>query len=35
MNDSERFALAVTQITGKRLTYAEFTGKVVQKPETN
>jgi transposase-like protein len=35
MNDSERFALAVTQITGKRLTYAELTGKVGQKPETN
>jgi transposase-like protein len=31
MNDSERFALAVSQITGKRLTYAELTGKVEQK----
>jgi hypothetical protein len=27
MNDSERFALAVSQITGKRLTYAELTGQ--------
>jgi transposase-like protein len=35
MNDSERFGLAVSQITGKRLTYAELTGKVGQKPETN
>jgi hypothetical protein len=35
MNDSERFALAVTQVTGKRLAYAELTGKVGQKPETN
>ena len=31
MDDSERFALAVSQITGKRLTYAELTGKVEQK----
>src|SRR5260370_24063674 len=28
-NDAERFSLAVSQITGKRLTYAELTGKVV------
>jgi len=35
MNDSERFALAVSRITGKRLTYAELTGKVEEKqPET-
>jgi hypothetical protein len=27
MNDAERFSLAVSQITGKRLTYAELTGK--------
>ena len=27
LNDSDRFALAVTQIVGKRLTYAELTGK--------
>jgi hypothetical protein len=26
-NDSERFALAMSQIAGKRLTYAELTGK--------
>jgi transposase-like protein len=28
MNDVDRFMLAVSQITGKRLTYAELTGKV-------
>jgi transposase-like protein len=28
MNDFNRFALAVSQIVGKRLTYAEVTGKV-------
>jgi transposase-like protein len=28
MNDSDRFNLAVSQIVGKRLTYAEVTGKV-------
>lgn len=28
LNDSDRFALAVSQIVGKRLTYAELTGKV-------
>jgi len=27
MNDSQRFALAMTQIGGKRLTYSELTGK--------
>jgi transposase-like protein len=27
MNDSQRFALAMSQIGGKRLTYAELTGK--------
>ena len=27
LTDSDRFALAVTQIVGKRLTYAELTGK--------
>lgn len=27
MNDSDRFHLAVSQIVGKRLTYAEVTGK--------
>jgi len=28
MSDSDRFSLAVSQIAGKRLTYAEVTGKV-------
>ncbi len=28
MTDADRFALAVSQISGKRLTYAELTGKV-------
>ncbi len=28
LNDADRFALAVSQIQGKRLTYAELTGKV-------
>jgi transposase-like protein len=28
MSDADRFALAVSQISGKRLTYAELTGKV-------
>jgi len=27
MNDSDRFNLAVSRIVGKRLTYAEVTGK--------
>jgi transposase-like protein len=27
LNDSDRFAVAVSQIVGKRLTYAELTGK--------
>ena len=27
MTDADRFALAVSQISGKRLTYAELTGK--------
>ena len=35
MNDAERFGLAVSQITGKRLTYAELTGKVGEKPAVN
>lgn len=34
LNDADRFALAVTQIVGKRLTYAELTGKELKKPET-
>jgi transposase-like protein len=28
LNDADRFALAVSQVSGKRLTYAELTGKV-------
>lgn len=28
LNDADRFALAVSQVAGKRLTYAELTGKV-------
>jgi hypothetical protein len=28
LNDADRFTLAVSQIQGKRLTYAELTGKV-------
>jgi len=28
MNDADRFDLAVSQVLGKRLTYAEVTGKV-------
>jgi hypothetical protein len=30
LTDADRFALAVSQISGKRLTYAELTGKVEQ-----
>jgi hypothetical protein len=33
MNDSERFDLAIRQIVGKRLTYAELTGKVEETAE--
>jgi transposase-like protein len=33
MNDSDRFDLAVRQIVGKRLTWAEVTGKVGEIPE--
>jgi transposase-like protein len=32
LNDADRFMLAVSQISGKRLTYAELTGKVGQTP---
>ena len=35
MNDSDRFDLAVRQIVGKRLTWAEVTGKVEQKQAIN
>jgi transposase-like protein len=30
LNDADRFMLAVSQISGKRLTYAELTGKVAE-----
>jgi hypothetical protein len=33
MNDSERFSAVVSQVAGKRLTYAELTGKVGEKSE--
>jgi ISXO2-like transposase domain/Transposase zinc-ribbon domain len=33
LNDADRFAVAVSQIVGKRLTYAELTGKELKKPE--
>lgn len=33
LTDADRFALAVTLIVGKRLTYAELTGKELKKPE--
>jgi hypothetical protein len=32
MNDADRFSLALTQIIGKRLTYAELTGKTSERP---
>jgi transposase-like protein len=32
LTDADRFALAVSQISGKRLTYAELTGKVGEIP---
>lgn len=32
VTDSDRFALAVSQVAGKRLTYAELTGKVGETP---
>jgi ISXO2-like transposase domain len=32
MNDSDRFQLALSQIAGKRLTFAEVTGKVKETP---
>ncbi len=35
MNDSDRFDLAVRQIVGKRLTWAEVTGKVDKLPAIN
>jgi transposase-like protein len=33
MNDADRFSAVVSQIAGKRLTYAELTGKVGETPE--
>lgn len=33
LTDADRFALALSQIVGKRLTYAELTGKVQERPE--
>jgi transposase-like protein len=35
LSDAKRFSLAVSQITGKRPTYAELTGKVGEKPAVN
>ena len=35
INDADRFTLAVSQIVGKRLTYAELTGKELKLPEAN
>jgi transposase-like protein len=32
MTDADRFSLALTQIVGKRLTYAELTGKTGERP---
>jgi transposase-like protein len=32
LNDSDRFTLALSQIVGKRLTYAELTGKTSERP---
>jgi transposase-like protein len=35
LNDADRFMLAASQISGKRLTYAELTGKVGETPGGN
>jgi transposase-like protein len=35
LNDADRFALVVSQIVGKRVTYAELTGKENKKPEAS
>ena len=32
MNDADRFSFLVRKIVGKRLTYAELTGKTEQGP---
>src|SRR5580704_2039633 len=34
LNDSDRFLLALSQVAGKRLTFAELTGKDSARPET-
>ena len=33
MNDADRFSMVVSQVAGKRLTYAELTGKVGETTE--
>ena len=33
LNDADRFTFAMTQIAGRRLTYAELTGKVGETAE--
>jgi hypothetical protein len=33
MTDADRFKLAVSQVVGKRLTYAELTAKEDKKPQ--
>jgi transposase-like protein len=35
LTDADRFTLAVMQIVGKKLTYAELTGKEAKEPEVN
>jgi hypothetical protein len=32
LNDADRFALAMSQVVGKRLTYDELTGKTSERP---
>jgi hypothetical protein len=32
LNDADRFALAMSQVVGKRLTYDELTGKTAERP---
>jgi hypothetical protein len=32
LNDADRFALVVSQIVGRRITYAELTGKTAARP---
>ncbi len=33
LNDADRFALVMSQVAGKRLTYAQLTGKTGQLPQ--